>query len=134
MVAALRSETVPVLRGLGFKGSFPHFYRERSGHVDLITFQFSRYGGGFVAELSFATPDRSNLPEPFRMLPMQQLRASHTMRRKRLGGQNHGDHWFDYAQAEPAAERQAPEMIAAQCSELLRTEGESWWRSVRADS
>ena len=135
MVSALKKSAVPTLRALGFRGSFPHFYRDRDGQLDLITFQFSRNGGQFVAELSFATPDRSNLPKPFRALPPSQLRSFHSMRRKRLGGSGHGDHWFVYASSNDSSRLAAsPEEIAACCAELLRTEGESWWRSVRADS
>src|SRR5262245_34082606 len=50
MIAALRDVVVPVLRDMGFSGSFPHFRRIRESQIDLLTFQFNRYGGSFVVE------------------------------------------------------------------------------------
>lgn len=58
---ALKEVVVPVLRELGFKGTFPHFYRELNQHVDLFSFQFRLAGGSFVAELSYAEPGRENV-------------------------------------------------------------------------
>lgn len=45
---ALKVRFVPGLRQLGFKGSLPHFRRQRESRVDLLTVQFDRHGGGFV--------------------------------------------------------------------------------------
>jgi hypothetical protein len=36
-------------RTLGFKGSFPHLYRQIGGHVDLLNFQF--YSAGSAPQL-----------------------------------------------------------------------------------
>ena len=52
MIVALNSIVVPVLRHRGFTGSFPHFRRLGTKQIDLITFQFDKWGGGFVVELS----------------------------------------------------------------------------------
>lgn len=49
---ALKVRFVPALRQLGFKGSLPHFRRQRESRIDLLTVQFDRHGGGFVVELS----------------------------------------------------------------------------------
>lgn len=49
---ALKTIVVPKLRELGFKGSLPHFRRILDSEVHLITFQFDKYGGGFVIELA----------------------------------------------------------------------------------
>ncbi len=51
MDQALKRLVIPELRRLGFKGSFPHF-RRISDHVDLLTFQFDKWGGGFVVEVT----------------------------------------------------------------------------------
>lgn len=51
MIKALQEVVVPHIREHGFKGSFPHFRRHSSDHIDIITFQFDRHGGGFVIEL-----------------------------------------------------------------------------------
>jgi len=52
MIKALREIVVTKLRHQGFKGSFPHFRRSGNENIDLLTFQFDRYGGGFVIEIS----------------------------------------------------------------------------------
>src|SRR4051812_31037099 len=51
MKAALKTAVVPHLRERGFSGSFPHFRRCGSSGIDLLTFQFDRWGGGFVIEI-----------------------------------------------------------------------------------
>jgi hypothetical protein len=52
MDEALKAKVVPSLRSDGFTGSYPHFRRLRESQVDLLTFQFDRYGGGFLIEVS----------------------------------------------------------------------------------
>ena len=48
---------VPVLRQLNFKGSFPHFRRQTTERINLLTFQFDRNGGGFVIEIANCKPE-----------------------------------------------------------------------------
>jgi Domain of unknown function (DUF4304) len=57
MIAALREVVVPVLRNMGFSGSFPHFRRIRESQIDLLTFQFDRHGGSFVVEVATCAPE-----------------------------------------------------------------------------
>jgi hypothetical protein len=57
MNKALKGIVVPQLRERGFKGSLPHFRRASRAKIDLLTFQFDRYGGGFVIEISKCPPD-----------------------------------------------------------------------------
>ena len=56
MIRALKGVVVPLLRGRGFTGSFPHLRRFGNNRIDLLTFQFDRYGGGFVIELGRCDP------------------------------------------------------------------------------
>jgi len=49
---ALKELVAPKLRAVGFKGSLPQFRRVASGGLDVLTFQFDRYGGGFVIEVA----------------------------------------------------------------------------------
>ena len=53
MINALKTIVVSYLREHGSKGAFPHFRRQKENYIDLITFQFNRYGGSFVVELAF---------------------------------------------------------------------------------
>jgi hypothetical protein len=57
MVMALQQIVVPKLRERGFKGSFPHFRRMTRDKIDLLTFQFDKWGGGFVIEISKCPPN-----------------------------------------------------------------------------
>ncbi|MBT2641594.1 DUF4304 domain-containing protein [Bacillus sp. ISL-41] len=57
MITALKGIVVPKLREKGFKGSFPHFRRISDEKIDLITFQFDRYGGGFFIEVAACSPE-----------------------------------------------------------------------------
>lgn len=52
MNAALAETVVPVLREKGFKGSLPHFRRVANGAIELLTFQFDKWGGGFIIEIA----------------------------------------------------------------------------------
>jgi Domain of unknown function (DUF4304) len=55
MEAALKRSVVPFLRGVGFRGTFPHFRRTSEVGVELLTFQFHWHGGGFVVETARCT-------------------------------------------------------------------------------
>ena len=57
MIEALRQIITPKLRDAGFKGSFPHFRRLSSQQIDLLMFQFDKWGGGFVIEIAKCPPD-----------------------------------------------------------------------------
>ncbi|RYG96234.1 MAG: DUF4304 domain-containing protein [Alphaproteobacteria bacterium] len=136
MIKAIKAGTVPALRRLGFKGSYPHFYRDREGHVDLLTFQFSAYGGRLTAEISFATSSRDNLHPVYKDTPASKLRVYFTGKRKRLGADGYGDHWFIYDQPMPqyGEVAQDPTTIADQLATLAATQGDSWWSEMRVGS
>lgn len=50
---ALKAVVVPALRLRGFMGTFPHFRRIGECGIDLLTFQFDKWGGGFVVEIAY---------------------------------------------------------------------------------
>lgn len=52
MKLALNQIVIPELRKLQFKGTFPHFRRILDGKLNLLTFQFDKYGGGFIIEIA----------------------------------------------------------------------------------
>src|SRR3954469_21925172 len=52
MIQSLQELVVPLLRERGFKGSFPHFRRAQQSRLDLVSFQFHRFGGEFVIEIA----------------------------------------------------------------------------------
>jgi hypothetical protein len=132
MLNALKELTVPTLRNLGFKGSMPHFFRERSNHIDLLTFQFSQWGGRLVAEASFTDKDRNNLHPRFKSTPTSKLRVAATGEHHRIGRELlKVDPWFIYDQPIPQYGEVAhsPRDIANTLSALIVKEGVAWWDS-----
>jgi hypothetical protein len=127
MNMALKNVVVPVMRRLGFKGSFPHFYRESGGHVDLLAFQFRLGGGSFVVELSYAEPDRKNIYFD-KEAQVSKLRVSQTSNRLRLGAQGpSSDNRFSF---EPSGllKRQADyDQLAAEVAALIEQQAQTWW-------
>ncbi len=125
MIAAVREVVLPVLRDMGFTGSFPHFRRIRDAQIDLLTFQFNRHGGSFVIEVAFCAPDgfTTHWGEH---IPPKKLRA-HDIdpdQRPRLDS-NHPDRWFHYEPVRPGIHAE----IAAQLLPLLGSRAEQYWRT-----
>ena len=135
MLKALAEHAIPQLRALGFKGSMPHFYRDRENHIDLLTFQFSQWGGRLVAEAAFAEQSRANVIPHFKDAPPAKLRAAATGQRLRLGqGSSKRDPWFIYDQPVSGEVQQEPVAIAQALSHLIAGEGVVWWDAQRATS
>jgi hypothetical protein len=102
MVTALKETFVPQLRGMGFTGTFPHFRRRQSDRIDLLTFQFDKWGGGFVIEIAQCPPEGVTLASG-KSVPASKVRAwdVHPMKRLRLQpslGSSTSD-WFRYDSA-----------------------------------
>ena len=124
--AELKRTVVPALRALGFRGSYPHFYREIAGHIDLACVQFSQSGGKFVIELSYAGPDRGNVYANTEVLASE-LRVSQTTERLRLGSaQPHSDHWFVFNTPNASLDH-----VCQEAAKLLHSQGEAWWAEQR---
>lgn len=100
MIKNLNEIVVPVLRQLNFKGSFPHFRRLTTERINLLTFQFDRYGGGFVIEVANAKN------EPFKMsgqvIEPNRLTCHMVSKRMRIqsiiheNGDSSTDDWFRF--------------------------------------
>ena len=131
MEKALRDGCVPELRRLGFKGSFPDFYRESDGFISLINFQFFSAGGSFCVNLSFTDSERKNVdfrPE----LETRKLRVSHTRDRRRLGASYGGDRWYSFGKTSYGEYRGTPvppDKLVSTINHLLVTEAEQWWNA-----
>jgi hypothetical protein len=128
MIKALRRVVVPTLRDMGFAGAFPHFRRIRDSQIDLLTFQFNRWSGSFVAEIAFCEPagwtDRLG-----RHVPPQQVRVHDITPKQRLRLGSHpptqADHWFRF---EPDSDSVYTD-AAREALSLLRSQGENFWRT-----
>ena len=83
MVNELKSTVVPLLRVKGFRGSLPHFRRPHAKGIDLLTFQFDRWGGGFVIEIACCPPEGATMDWGEHVLP-NKVTAHHLNERHRL--------------------------------------------------
>jgi hypothetical protein len=100
MIATLKRIVVPKLRQAGFSGSFPHFRRNRDSVIDLLTFQFSRWGGSFVVEVA-SCPSAGVTMRWGEVVSPNKVNAHHINYRLRLGANppKIADHWFDFESA-----------------------------------
>lgn len=132
--SALKEQCVPILRDIGFKGSFPNLRRETNGFTSLINFQFYSSRGSFCVNLSWAGPNKENVgycPES----ELNKLTVSHTRDRVRLGAER-GDRWFSFGPTSYGECRGAPEpptQIIATLAELIRNHAEPWWNKKREE-
>lgn len=127
---ALKDEIVPFLREMGFKGTYPNFFRERGEHVDLLVFQFNKWGGSFVVEISYTDREGKNIYLDKNAEP-EKLRVSDTEDRLRLNPKNDDtDYWFEYGEEELPKER--IQSIIAEVKKCLETQAEEWWSKQTA--
>lgn len=128
MISALRESVIPVLRQMGFSGSFPHFRRIREQQVDLLTVQLKRYGGSFVVEIAFASPEgfttHWSKPIPAKRLTAHDIHPKH---RLRLGSNppTQTDYWFYFEPEQPGIYGKAASELLA----LLPSEAERFWQT-----
>jgi len=119
---ALQQDVVPVLRASGFTGTLPHFRRRRREHIDLLTFQFDRGGGGFIIEIGRCGPTgvRTYFGED---VPANKVTAHdlHPDKRHRIQAApgSGTDSWFRYDRDG------VPGCIAQALAKL--PEAEAWW-------
>lgn len=130
MVRALKETVVPRLRSRGFKGTFPHFRRGRLEQVDLLSFQFDKWGGGFVIEIARCAPEGIIHPSGKR-IPAADVTAwnVHPMERVRLQpslGSSTSD-WFRYDRPAAAKGIDVYAEVAEQVLPYLES-AEKWWK------
>ena len=102
MDEALKRLVVPELRSQGFKGSMPHLRRPRDGEWDLLTFQYSKWGGAFAVEVACCRPEGVNAPTGH--VPAEKAKAWDLPRRHRVGAVSPGnDYWFKFEHDDPDA-------------------------------
>jgi hypothetical protein len=128
MVAALKEIVVPTLRDMGFRGSFPHFRRQRGEQLDLLTFQFSQWGGSFVVEIAHCPAAGYMLRTGETVSPNRaRVHHQHYRTRLRLGVRprpNNRDHWFHFEPDSPTIYSDT----ALEVLPLLRSQAEHFWQ------
>ena len=128
MIAALKEIVVPTLREMGFRGSFPHYRRQRNEHLDLLTFVFSQWAGSFIVEIAHCPATGYNL-HAGETIPPDKARVHHQHDRSRLRlgvrpPPNNNDHWFQF---EPDSVRINSD-AAMGVLPLFRSQAERYWR------
>lgn len=150
MREALITCCVPQLREMGFRGSFPNFYRVQGAFGALVNFQFNRQGSAFSVNLGYVDPDRENVVTHKRHEKMSKMRVSFTGGHPRerdalsgcwrlgqvpLGDGLYSDSWFSFwdpVQTQSQRDLQPePAVLAHKCNELMAQEAETWWREKR---
>ncbi len=132
MIQSLQARVVPELRRRGFAGSFPHFRRSAGAAIHLLTFQFDKWGGGFVAELAVC-PRKGVLLSTGEQIPPEKVTAHSVSRRLRLGAAAEGrDHWFRYDGLLRRFMARRYDRVAQRVLFLLDEQAEPWWSSAAA--
>ena len=128
MERAIKHIAIPRFRQSGFRGTYPHFFREADGHVDLFCFFYDRVGASFWVEVAYANPERDNVLPLARDIAVAKLRTYHTMHsenRWRLGRTAFA--------VKPFIESPLPALETSQrIVELLNVEAEPWWAACHA--
>ena len=100
VIKEIQTSIVPKLRELGFTGSYPHFRRKNTEGYDLLSFQFNRYGGSFLIEMSVAYPERMEYKNCYLLgikpydEEIKTLNVGNTYSRFRVP--NAQDEWFSF--------------------------------------
>ena len=132
MNKALKKIVVPYLREHSFKGSLPHFRRQNEDYIDLITFQYNRYGGSFTVNLAICPPDGIN--DEWGSIPPNKVTAYDVNDRYRLSenikNSTYTDRWFDYETAESEEDY---EIVAIRVKNLLRVSDRNWIKNLYED-
>ena len=126
MDKAIKEIIIPFLRKENFKGSYPHFRREKNGQLNLLTFQFSLYSPQFVVEISNCPVNGMTTSYGKELKPAQC--RSHYMNwenRLRIGSIKNGtDYWYDFDK-QPILGN----IFNKRAKEVLKNweEAENWW-------
>ena len=122
---ALKEILIPFIREKGFKGSLPHFRRQQSDRINLLTFQHSLYDTKFVIELANCPPNGITTHWG-KEIAKNKVTAHDMGNRTRLGSEKHNiDYWFDYGKKTLLTDNY--KKIAYEIIELW-SDAEKWWK------
>jgi hypothetical protein len=115
----LKARVIPRLREMGFKGSVPHFRRVKGKRVDLLSFQFSSWGGQYAVNIAVCEMlDDGPLPKSIYSASMHGRRLTPSS--------DDADHWFDFDKPNVVLESLATR-CATETLSLIETRGESYF-------
>jgi hypothetical protein len=130
MIVKLKEKVVPVLKARGFKGSFPHFRRVTEKGIHLLSFQFDKWGGGFVVEVAACPPAGISMHWGEQVSP-EKVTSQHVnvSKRLRLGASDaKSDYWFRYDGGGIFNRSDLFEKAANEVLTYLDGQAEDWWK------
>ena len=127
----LKKVVVPALQALGFTGKGSFFQRTRDESLDLLEFQYWKYGGEFILE--FARRPRGELQTPWgEVIPEAKITAAHVppLERARLErrGPSAGENLRGFAFAGFGEDRGKYQSLAVEVASLL-PQVDEWLRA-----
>jgi hypothetical protein len=130
MIQALKEIAVPYLREIGFKGSFPHFRRILSDRVDMLTFQFNKYGGSFVVEVANCPAEGIRTHQGEEISPAK-VKAWDVTERLRLGSNppRKTDYWFKFKGLSKVFSKDKFASTAQEVLPFIKGQAEDYWRT-----
>ena len=139
MRQVLQREVVPTLRSLGFRGTMPHFHRQRQDRLDLLNIQFSYNGQYFFVNLGrlqlprdgsgvVLKPTKGQLNES--KCPLDpRTRLATALRPQQLTGKTlPGFTMWDFTAASDAQADNRMQRLARQLTEFLPLYADPWWK------
>ena len=138
----LQDEFVRAIRELGFRGTMPHFYRQREGRLDLLNVQFSYNGQYFFVNLgrlqlardrsgAVAKPAKEQLNVKACPLEQRARLTIGSLPQRLGGGASPGFEMWDFAAHSDAEAGELMHRLAGQLREFVRVYAEPWWRAER---
>ncbi len=125
IMEVIKKTILPHFRGNGFKGSFPNLRRLKDNQLNLLSFQFHRFGSSFTIEIANCPPE--GIKTKMYTLPPEKCKPSNTGRQNmRVGRLIHGnDYWYVF---ESGIEN--PDIYNSIAKEIIESwePMENWWK------
>ncbi|MFK8010359.1 MAG: DUF4304 domain-containing protein [Saprospiraceae bacterium] len=125
IMEVIKKRILPYFRGKGFKGSFPNLRRLKNNQLNLLSFQFHRFGSSFTIEIGNCS--YQGIKTKMYTLPPEKCKPSNTGKRSiRVGRLIHGnDYWYVY---ESGSEN--PDIYNSIAKEIIESweAMENWWK------
>jgi hypothetical protein len=138
----LQQEVIPALRDLGFRGTMPHFNRQRGDRLDLFSIQFSYNGQYFfvnLGRLQLLHDASTDLLKPTKQqlnlayCPVdQRTRLTNSVLSERLAGRARPAlPMWDFTAESDAQADDLMHRLAHQLREYLPLYADPWWRDEK---
>jgi len=125
MMEVIKQKILPYFRNNDFKGSFPHLRRLKENQLNLLSFQFHRFGSSFTIKIANCPP--KGVETKLYSLPPKKCNAFNIGRKGiRVGRLIHGkDYWYEYESG-----LNSPKIFDEIAIEIIDSweQIEKWWK------